>query len=135
MRNLNVFRVFRANDFLKGKELTCIQSGPLKDYKTKDVIGTRVEAVITRDDTDYGMKDGKPRPNNQYEKLVIKVKKMDLDIPQGTIITLAGEVTGVVYGDYQEKLSITADDVKAVQPAVPKSTQNQAMPNTLQRRM
>lgn len=118
MKNLHQFVKFDLDAFLHGKELTVAACMPWIDYDTKAKVGTRVEAAITRDDTQYVLgKDGGVT-SNLYEKVTIKVKK-DISVPVGAVIAIAGGA-GTIYGDYRNQLSIKAEDVKIVDAAVHK---------------
>ena len=46
----------------------------------------------------------------------MKVRKLGLNIPIGSSIELINPV-GVVYGEYHNRLSLTADDVKVIAAA------------------
>ena len=49
-----------------------------------------------------------------FEKFVIKVRKV-ISIPENTYVMPVNGV-GSVYGDYRNNLSVTADDIKILQP-------------------
>lgn len=114
MKGLSKFQKFDTDGFLAGKTLVCVASSEWKDYKSGEHMGTKIETVIMRDTTDYG----KPDVTNRYEKLSVKVRK-DAIVPEDAIVTLVNP-TGVVYGEYRNMLSITADDVQIHQPSAPK---------------
>ena len=112
MRSLRAFERFDLAAFLAGKTLAVTACRPWIDYETKATRGTKVEVVITRDDTTYPTaKDGRD-VSNLYEKMIIKVGR-DLTIPAGTTVEIVGGVA-TVYGDFRNQLSICADDVKPV---------------------
>lgn len=55
-----------------------LQTAPWKNEKG-EVVGTRVETVILVDNTDYGT----PDISNKYEKIVVKIPKPGLEVPDG----------------------------------------------------
>ena len=113
MKRLNTFLKFDCADFLNGKVLQATGTRPTRDYETKQITGTTVETVIIKDDTDYHLKTDE-QVSNLYERINIKVKKMNYQVPVGAIIELVNPV-GTVYGDYRNQLSIRCDDVRVIQ--------------------
>lgn len=113
MKFLLQFLVFQLAAFLTGKTLTVTAVAPWVDFDTKAHQGTKVEAVITEDKTPYQpAKDGSVG-SNVFEKLTIKVPK-DIDVPIGAVIEVVGG-KATVYGEYRNRLSIKADDIKVIQ--------------------
>lgn len=112
MKGLRQFMTFDLSRFLEGKTLVATAINDLTDYDSGAIVGKKVECAIVRDDTAYTPgKDGAV-VNNLYEKIVIKVKlPHTVDVAIGTEVVPAN-ATAVVYGDYQNKLSITADGLK-----------------------
>lgn len=115
MQGLYGFMGFDLKSFLNGKVLQVVSCGPLTDYQTKEVIGTRVGAVITEDNTVYRPTKSGAQVSNLYERLNIKVRGKDLSIAPGNVVELVNAV-GVVYGERNNQLSISAEDVRVVQP-------------------
>jgi len=113
MKKLNQFVKFLFEDFSKGKVYRVIGVRPWIDYNTKELMGTKVEVVIAEDNTAYDTKDGE-NVTNQYEKLAFKVKK-DVNIPMNARVIPVNPVA-VVYGEYRNQLSVTADDIKVITP-------------------
>ena len=79
---------------------------PWKDFEDKNIIlGTSVEVVIFND----------PAQNNNFEKLVLKVSKLNLE----TMLNIGDRVfpdmktitSAVVYGQYQNQLSLKMDNI------------------------
>ena len=120
MQGLYEFMNFDLKAFLAGKVLQAVSCGPLTDYQTKEVIGTRVGAVITEDNTVYRPTKSGAQISNLYERLNIKVRGKDLSITPGSVVELVNPV-GVVYGERNNQLSISADDVRIVQPQAGKA--------------
>ena len=75
--------------------------------------GNKVDVVIAEDNTAYDTKDGE-NVTNQYEKLSFKIKK-DVKVPMNARVIPVNPVA-VVYGEYRNQLSVTADDIKVVVP-------------------
>lgn len=115
MQGLYGFMGFDLKSFLNGKVLQVVSCGPLTDYQTKEVIGIRVGAVITEDNTVYRPTKSGAQVSNLYERLNIKVRGKDLSIAPGNVVELVNAV-GVVYGERNNQLSISAEDVRVVQP-------------------
>ncbi len=111
MKKLNMFTYFDFNGFAKGKRFMSTGIQPWKSFDTGEVIGTKVEAVIVQDKTDYGNKEGDV-VSNLYEKVVFKVR-LNIDVPMNVEIRpINAEAT--VYGDYRNQLSITAQNIEVV---------------------
>lgn len=105
---------FDCASFLRDKVLSVASCGPLQDFTTKQVTGTKVTTVIIEDNTPYKPKADGSTISNLYEKIVVKVPgKMALNIPVGSIVELINPV-GTVYGEYRNRLSITVDDIKVI---------------------
>ena len=114
MKALRQFLEFKSDAFFYGKKCAVIESKEWKDFDSKEILGTKVEVVILEDLTDYRPgKDGK-KPSNLYEKLTLKVKKKNLDVPNGTLVVPVNPVA-TVYGDFQNMLSVVADDISIAQ--------------------
>ena len=103
--------MFDYESFAKGKRLLSVSQQPWKDFKTSEVLGSKIEAVIAQDKTDYGLKDGEV-VSNLYEKLVFQIP-MEIQIPVIVEIRPKNPVA-IVYGEYQNQLSITAEDIEVL---------------------
>lgn len=114
MKKLNQFVKFLFEDFSKGKVYRVIGVRPWIDYNTKELMGTKVEVVIAEDNTAYDTQNGETI-TNQYEKLTFKISKKDINIPMNARVIPVNPVA-VVYGEYRNQLSVTADDIKVVAP-------------------
>ena len=112
MKKLVQFQRFDILAFVHGKEFTVCGIGEWLDFATKAHLGTKLEVVISKDNTVYIQKDGE-HITNLFEKLVFKVPK-DIKVPMGAIVEPVNAVA-TIYGEYQNNLSVKADDVKVVQ--------------------
>lgn len=112
MKGLSLYLSFLWPEFIKGKTLKAVSCGPWVDYDTKAHMGTKVEAVIVEDNTVYPTKEGKVI-SNLYERMQIKVRDKDISIPVGSVIEPIN-VAATVYGDYHNKLSVKAENVRVV---------------------
>lgn len=114
MYGLAQYLRFDSTAFLRDKMLSVTSCGPLKDFETKQVTGSKVVVVITRDETPYKPKADGSQVTNLYEKITVKLPgKMGLNIPIGAVVELVNPV-GTVYGEFRNQLSITVDDIKVV---------------------
>ena len=115
MKYLTQFLHFDCSRFFSDKTLQVVGCKQWSDFTTKDIVGTRLTAVIVEDKTPYRVKDGE-QASNIFEKISIKIPGKTLNIAPGTVVELVNPV-GTVYGDYRNQLSIRAEDVKVIQPA------------------
>ena len=114
MHFLQLFQKFDAKEFFCNKAIKCINWVPWNDYNTKENRGTKVNCIIIKDGTDYHGKEG----SNRYEKLTFKVPK-DIVIPEEAYVAPVNPVAKV-YGEYNNMLSITCDDVTIIKKEVSK---------------
>lgn len=113
MKKLSQFTKFLFAEFSAGKIYRVTRVYPWVDYETKKPMGTKVDVVIAEDNTQYDTKNGET-VTNLYEKLSFKIKK-DVNIPVNARVIPVNPVA-VVYGEYRNQLSVTADDIKVVAP-------------------
>ena len=111
MKKLNMFTYFDFDGFAKGKRFTSTGIQPLKDFDSGKVIGTKVEAVISQDNTNYGNNEGET-VSNHYEKVIFKVKA-HIDIPMNVEIRPVN-AKATVYGEFRNQLSITAENIEVI---------------------
>lgn len=116
LKKLTQFIKFDWKAFLADKEIRCSEVGELVDYNTKKHLGTRVVAIIVKDDTQYNNTDGKT-VSNRYEKFNINILK-DVNVPIDAKIMPLDVVRATAYGEqdskYKTKLSITCNDIKVM---------------------
>ena len=108
MKKLNQFLTFNFNDFASNKVFVCTGVTEWKNFETNEHLGTKVEVVIAKDETEYNVRDGET-VTNLYEKLVFKVNK-DIDIPINAVVQ-PQKVTCTVYGEFKNQLSCFAEDI------------------------
>ena len=125
LKGLRQFVVFDVKAFLDGKDMICASCTPLVDFQTKEVIGTKVEALVVVDKTEYRQKEGQPTISNKYKELTFKCREKSLSIPVDAHIRPAGSVEGTIYGDYQNQLSIKCDRMEVLS-STQSSQSNQA---------
>lgn len=115
MKGLHQFMCFDLGRFLEGKTLVVTSINDLTDYNSSTIIGKKIECAIIKDDTVYTPgKDGS-MVSNLFEKVLVKVKlPHTVDVSIGTEVALVN-ATATVYGDYRNKLSITAERVVAAE--------------------
>lgn len=113
LKLLNQFLKFDCDSFLSGKVLRVTGISENVDYNTKKHLGTKVEVVITRDDTPYHCKAGQV-VSNRYEKLTLKLNK-DVNVNLDDMVKPVNPIA-TVYGDYRNQLSIKCDDIQVLQP-------------------
>lgn len=111
------FYVFQWAAFAAGKTFAVTGCSEWADYESKEVLGSKVTVAIVKDDTVYKRKPGETT-TNLYEKLDIKVPKKGFTVPIGSNVELVNPVA-TVFGQYNNMLSVRADDIKVVAPSVP----------------
>ncbi len=110
MKKLNIFLHFDWEGFALGKAFQVTDVKPLRDREHNEtVLGTVVELVILKDDTDYQTKPGEV-VSNLYEKLRVKIPRSSVDVQVGDSVELINPVA-TVFGDYRNQLSVKADDI------------------------
>lgn len=128
MKYLNQFLKFNCSGFFMNKKLLVVGIDEWLDFESKKHMGVKIQVVIIEDSTVYKHKDGESG-SNVYEKIYIKVPK-DVDIPTNSYIELV-DATGNIYGDFRNQLSVTASDVKIIQPTTQQTLQSH--PQTLRK--
>ena len=113
MKKLSQFTKFMFSDFSAGKIYRVTRVYPWVDYETKKPMGTKVDVVIAEDNTQYVTKDGES-VTNVYEKLTFKVRK-SMTLPLNARVMPVNPVA-TVYGEYRNKLAVTADDIQVIVP-------------------
>lgn len=111
MKKLSQFTNFDAEAFFKDKRFMSLALRSWDDIQTGAHLGSKLEAVIVQDKTNYHTKPGEI-VTNLYEKITFKVPK-DIDVPLNTEVKPIG-VTAKVYGDFKNQLSVQAEDIIVV---------------------
>ncbi len=110
MKKLNMFLQFDWDGFAKDKSFQVTDLKPLRDREHNEtILGTVVELVILKDETDYQAKPGEV-VSNLYEKFRVKVPQISIDVRVGDFVELVNPVA-TVFGDYRNQLSVKADDI------------------------
>lgn len=119
MKALKMFMEFNWAAFAEGKEFTVRSCSDWIDYNTKELMGTKVEVVITKDETDYHLKDGDTK-SNLLETLIFKVSKK-IQIPANSKVKPVAPKVKAYGRDYHgnftsyvNQLSIQCDDVEVL---------------------
>lgn len=110
MKGLKQFLEFDLDGFLKDKEITFINSKPYYNYidgqVSDQVVGMKLECVITKDNTIYNNDE----ITNEYEKITIKVPRVDkINLKRGAKLKVEG--VGKVWGDYSQNLTVEATNI------------------------
>lgn len=113
MQKLTQFLKFDFDSFSKDKLYKVTSVSEWLDYDTKAHMGTKIGTVIIKDDTQYKQKDGES-VSNLYEKVTFKIPA-DIKVPCGSLVVPVNAV-GVVYGQYRNQLSVTADNIQILKP-------------------
>lgn len=112
MRGINQFNKFDTAAFFADKRFKVIGISELKDYNTKEHIGTKVEVVIVADNTKYKPSTDGSVYSNLYEKLTFKVMR-EVKPPIGSLIEPINAVASI-YGEYRNMLSVKCSDIKVL---------------------
>lgn len=112
LKKLSMFQYFDIDGFLAKKKLMAVGIQEWKDFETQNILGTKVEVVIVEDKTDYRTTD-ETVINNLYEKLSVKIPAKLSNLPMNTIVRLI-KPEAVIYGEYRNALSITAESIEIV---------------------
>lgn len=112
MKGLSKFQKMDFEGFAKGKQFMSVSVKPWKNYETGEILGTKLESVIVKDKTDYGLSKDGEMISNLFEKITFKVAA-EIDVPLNVEIIPINPVAKV-YGEYRNQLSVTADDIQVV---------------------
>lgn len=129
MKGLKQFLTFDWDNFGKDKQFLVVGTGDYVEYGTNNKLGSKIDTVILKDNTNYIYKDKDKPFTNLYEKLSFKVTK-DVDVPLNSIIVPEGEIKATVWGDYSNNLSVVCSDIKIVESTKTSSQGNsKILPN------
>ncbi|HFY0487189.1 TPA: hypothetical protein ACIGT5_001896 [Streptococcus pyogenes] len=113
MKGLKQFQKFDLEEFLKGKELTFLDSNPYYEYvdgkKTENILGVKLLCVITKDDTEYDSD-----VTNLYEKVTIKIQGANsVNLKRGSRLKI-GDGSAKVWGNFSENLTIESKNIQVL---------------------
>lgn len=106
LKHLNQFVKFAWEDFARDKLFQACGQQPWEE--NGKLVGTKVEAVIMRDQTAYTRREGDTR-TNRFEKVTFKVAAQLPDLGENFISPV--DVEAKVWGDYRNNLSIKAANI------------------------
>lgn len=119
MFNLSEFLKFDWESFSEGKEFAVTGCSKWSDFNTGEHLGTKVNVVISKDETAYAGKNGANR-SNLYERITFKVKS-DVQIPANSHVVPVNPVVKAYgmdrngkFSQYLNRLSIECDSVDTV---------------------
>ncbi len=112
MKKLSKYVTFNWEGFANQKAFLVTGVRPWTDHETGALCGTKIDVVIIKDDTDYGASKEGEKVTNLFEKLTIKVPSK-ISVPISSQIEVIN-ATAVVYGNYHDQLSVTAESIKVV---------------------
>ncbi len=112
MKKLSQFQYFNIDEFLSGKKLMTIGVQDWKDFETQNILGSKLELIITVDKTHYDVANGEI-VSNVYEKLTVKIPLNLTDIPMNAEVRLINP-KAVVYGEFRNMLSVTAENIEVI---------------------
>ena len=115
MRYLTKFNQFDFSRFSSGKEYLVVETAPWQDFQNKQILGTVVTVAIAKDSTNYG--EG-ITGTNRFEKIRFRVKKQ-VSVPADVYVIPVNPVARV-FGDYNNQLSVTCDDIRILEPKAQK---------------
>ena len=121
LHHLSQYQSFDFERFAQGKVFLCTGCSPWIEHNTKRKLGTRVEVVIIKDNTQYNTAPD-DTTNNLFEKLVFKVAK-ELNVPSQVHVIPIG-ATATVYGEYRNMLSIKCEDIRLANNQQPQNAKN-----------
>ena len=109
-KKLGLFQHFEADKFLKDKTLLALAVEPfVNDDKIQ--IGYKVTVVVYDDSTDYGDAD----VTNAGDSYKVKIQNMQMNQFELPEMVKLVKPTGTVYGDYREKLSLSAENIVSLE--------------------
>lgn len=110
MKKLTQFTRFDWAAFAQDKTFQVTGIRPRYDSDDRQrIIGSTVDVVIIRDDSQYQCKPGES-VTNLFEKLSIKLPQAKVAVQLGDYVQPVN-ATATVYGEYRDKLSVKADDI------------------------
>lgn len=114
LKGLHDLIEFNWPGFSKDKTFSVVGVRQWSDYNTKELLGSIVDTVITKDDTPYKSKNG-VIVSNLYRPISFKVRKPleQVTVQVGTNVVPVN-ATATVYGNFHNQLSVKCDDIVVV---------------------
>lgn len=109
LKKLRQFAPFNFPKFSEKIDLRCVASQPWIDFDSKANLGTKYTLIILQDATDYGNKD----ITNAGQTFDVKVPGEAKPFKPLSKIKLI-DPTATIYGDFQNQLSVKANDVEFI---------------------
>lgn len=107
MKRLNIFSHVDVETMVANMELKAMKSEILSDFETKKELGAKYTVLIWSDSNDYGT-IGVSNAGETFTVKVLGQKPKSIETPIDMELV---NPTGVIYGDYRNQLSVTADDI------------------------
>ena len=114
MHYLNQFIKFDFEKFADGKIFQVTGCGEWKEYETGRHMGTRVDVVIIKDNTQYKPSSTGAVYSNIYEKVTFKISR-DVSVPVGSLVVPVDAVC-TVYGERRNLLSVKCAGLRVITP-------------------
>lgn len=107
MKRLNIFSHVDVETMVSNMELKAMKSEILSDFETKKELGAKYTVLIWSDSNDYGT-TGVSNAGETFTVKMLGQKPKPIETPIDIELV---NPTGVIYGDYRNQLSVTADDI------------------------
>ena len=107
MKRLNAFSHVDVETMTSNMELKAMKSEILSDFETKKELGAKYTVLIWSDSNDYGTIG----VSNAGETFTVKILGQNPKPIETPVDIELVNPTGVIYGDYRNQLSVTADDI------------------------
>lgn len=107
MKRLNVFSHVDVETMAANMELKAMKSEILSDFETKKELGAKYTVLIWSDSNDYGT-IGISNAGETFTVKILGQKPKHIETPIDIELV---SPTGIIYGDYRNQLSVTADDI------------------------
>lgn len=108
MKKLSLFTKMMIDEFLEGKQLMAMKSEEAIDFNTKEVIGAKYTILIWKDECPYYDQADISNAGETFSVKIIGVKPKIINQPIPVELI---EPSGVIFGDFRNKLSVTAKDI------------------------
>lgn len=114
LKKLSVFKQFDNQAFFEPKSLMAMSEESWVDFDSGKKLGTKLNVVIWQDQSDYG----DPTITNVGQTLSVKIAGREpRNITTPHLVRLINP-EATIYGEYQNQLSVRADDVEDLEGGV-----------------